>query len=231
MENSNNSTTTNQEEATQNQHKVKFSTTNEIGCSARLYKRKIQEGQEALFVRISNIDYIREEISQNIVNIVSENNDTRFRGIQTNVGEPGIERNLSTISRKVKKKKSTRNRIRQIHNVRNFEFSLNTHQNFFQMINDEPDESLIFIDESFINLHQKFHYGYAPTGMTPTLNEPTKRSQNIFMLGCHFDFWGCFILHRRRSNQREYVHQFPQNSKFSIYRAIERENYGKFQNP
>ncbi|KII64545.1 hypothetical protein RF11_11501 [Thelohanellus kitauei] len=50
------------------------------------------------------------------------------------------------------------------------------------MINDIPDESLIFIDETGINLHLKTHYGYAPTGMASTLNEPANRGQNISCL-------------------------------------------------
>ncbi|KII61164.1 hypothetical protein RF11_16447 [Thelohanellus kitauei] len=50
------------------------------------------------------------------------------------------------------------------------------------MINDIPDESLIFIDEAGINLHLKTNYGYAPTGMTQTLNEPANCGQNISCL-------------------------------------------------
>ncbi|KII74693.1 hypothetical protein RF11_11391 [Thelohanellus kitauei] len=50
------------------------------------------------------------------------------------------------------------------------------------MINDIPDKSLIFIDETGINLHLNTHYGYAPTGMAQILNEPANRGQNISCL-------------------------------------------------
>ncbi|KII64686.1 hypothetical protein RF11_05475 [Thelohanellus kitauei] len=135
MENSNDSLTNNQEEKTQNRRKAKVFMTKEkietmknmikrgdstkaiaidldiSESCARLYKRKIEEGQEALIVPKSNINYIREEISQNIVNIVTENNATTLHGIQTNLCKRGIERSLSTICRTLKKKNFIRKRI------------------------------------------------------------------------------------------------------------------------
>lgn len=150
--------------------------------SARLYKRKIEEGQEALILPKSKTNIIREEISQNIVSIISENNAISLHGIQSTLEERGIQRSTSSICRTLKEKNFTRKRLRKIPNERNSEANLNTRQNFCRMINDIPDESLIFIDETGINLHLNQHYGYAPTGMTPTINEPANRGQNISCL-------------------------------------------------
>ncbi|KII70687.1 hypothetical protein RF11_10618 [Thelohanellus kitauei] len=117
---------------------------------------KIEEGQEARIVPKSDINYIREEISQNIVSIVSENNDSTLH------------------------KNFTRKRIIPIE--RNSESNLNTRPTFCRVINDILCESLIFIDETDTNFHLNPYYGYGPTGMTPTLNEPANRGQNISCL-------------------------------------------------
>ncbi|KII64544.1 hypothetical protein RF11_11500 [Thelohanellus kitauei] len=98
--------------------------------SSRLYKKNIEQGQEALILPISNINHIREEISQNIVNIVIENNAITLHGIQTILGERGMERSLSTICRTLKTKYFTRKRIRKVPNERNSESNLTTRQNF-----------------------------------------------------------------------------------------------------
>ncbi|KII64293.1 hypothetical protein RF11_13016 [Thelohanellus kitauei] len=119
--------------------------------SARLYKIKIEERQKAIILPRSNINHIREEISQNIVNIVTENNAITLHGFQTNLGERGIERTLSTICRTLKTKNFIRKRILNVPNERNSESKLTTRQNICRMINDIPDESLIIIDKTGIN--------------------------------------------------------------------------------
>ncbi|KII61165.1 hypothetical protein RF11_16448 [Thelohanellus kitauei] len=113
-----NSTTDNQEEETQNQNKEKAIATDLNICdsTARLYEIKIEEGQEALNLPKSKINYIQREISQNVVNIVTENNAITLHGIQANLGKRRIESSLSTIYGTLKNKNFIIKRIRKVPN-------------------------------------------------------------------------------------------------------------------
>ncbi|KII68416.1 hypothetical protein RF11_02117 [Thelohanellus kitauei] len=112
MESSNNSTNTVQDEENRSQRKTK----------------------EALIIPKSNMIYLRKEILENIVTIISETNAVTLHGIQSTLGERGVQHNSSGAN-------------------------LNARKNYCRVVNDITDKFVIFIDETSINLHLNSHYG------------------------------------------------------------------------
>ncbi|KII73399.1 hypothetical protein RF11_09115 [Thelohanellus kitauei] len=137
----------------------------------------------------SKMVYLQQEISENIVTIVSQNNAVTFHGIKSTHVDRGVQNRFSTICRNLKSKNFTRKRIRRIPNERKSEDNLNALQIYWRFINDISGESLIFIDGTGINLLLNSHYEYALPINDRNIEFTYQSWLEYIMPRCHFDIW------------------------------------------
>ncbi|KAF7685995.1 hypothetical protein CDIK_3255, partial [Cucumispora dikerogammari] len=84
----------------------------------------------------------------------------------------------STTSRKIKKLGYTRKRLKLIVSARNSERVISKRYIFGLALSSVADNQLVFIDETCLNLHYSFHYGYSPAGTNACMNVPTQQGRN-----------------------------------------------------
>ena len=93
-----------------------------------------------------------------------------------------LKRSRSTVCRALKKMNWTRKRLKRIPVDRNSSLNINRRAEYSIDLSTIADENLVFIDESGFNLHLSSFYGYAPTGLTPTLNVPSNNGRNLSLI-------------------------------------------------
>ena len=88
----------------------------------------------------------------------------------------------STMCRDLKSMNYTRKRLKQVVAERNSARVIGERYSYALRFTNIRDDEAVFIDETGFNLHVCSHYGYAPSGETPSMTVPTQRGQNVSVI-------------------------------------------------
>ena len=88
----------------------------------------------------------------------------------------------SKISQTLKLMGWSKKRIRTIPNERNTARVIEERKSYVYSICNRPDEDLIFLDETGINLHVGPNFGWSPLNISPILHRPANKGQNTSLL-------------------------------------------------
>lgn len=78
----------------------------------------------------------------------------------------------------------TRKRLRKIPIERNTPTNIHNRKIYAASINRKSDSKLFFLDETGFNLHTGPRFGYALRGLTPTMEQPGNRGENVSLMAC-----------------------------------------------
>lgn len=99
--------------------------------------------------------------------------------LQLELRKVGLTKSQSSISRDLKAMKYSRKRLVRIPEDRNSEKNKNLRQAYGRMLSFVPDENLVFLDETGVNLHQSRNYGYSPKNCKAVKVVKSNKTTNI----------------------------------------------------
>ena len=118
-------------------------------------------------------------ISEEIQNILNSDNSLTLDMINNRLS---TKKTPSYLSRLLKKMNWSRKRLQKSPQERNSESTLEKRRTFVSNISHVNLEKIIYLDETGFNLHQTSNFGWAPANITPYVQVPASKGNNLSVL-------------------------------------------------